>query len=210
MIRILIADDHPIVRRGLKQILSDEPDMAVPGEARDAAEVLDLVQKGAWDIVILDITMPGKNGLDVLKDLRQKYPKLPVLVLSIHPEDQYAVRALKTGAAGYLTKESAPEELVKAIRKILNRGKYVSPSLAERLAFELESDTEKAFHLRLSNREYQVMVMIAAGKRLTEIADEISLSVKTISTYRSRILEKMNFRNNAEITNYAIRNSLIE
>ena len=135
MIRILIADDHPIVRRGLKQILSDEPDMAVPGEASDANEVLSLLQKGDWDIVILDITMPGRSGLDVLKELRQKYPRLPVLVLSIHPEGQYAVRALKTGAAGYLTKESAPEELVKAIRKILNRGKYVSASLAERLAF---------------------------------------------------------------------------
>ncbi len=209
MIRILIADDHPIVRRGLKQILSDEPDMAVPGEARDANEVLDLVQRGVWDILILDITMPGKSGLDVLKDLKQKYPKLPVLVLSIHPEDQYAVRALRTGAAGYLTKESAPEELVKAIRTILNRGKYVSASLAERLAFELESDG-KASHLRLSNREYQVMLMIAGGMRLSDIATEMALSVKTISTYRSRILEKMNFKSNAEITHYAIKNLLVE
>jgi two-component system, NarL family, invasion response regulator UvrY len=210
MIRILIADDHPIVRRGLKQILSDEPDMAVPGEARDANEVLDLLQKGDWDIVILDITMPGRSGLDVLKELRQKYPKLPVLVLSIHPEGQYAVRALKTGAAGYLTKESAPEELVKAIRKILNRGKYVSASLAERLAFDLETGDGKALHLRLSNREYQVMLMIAGGKRLSDIATEMALSVKTISTYRTRILEKMNFRNNAEMTHYAIKNQLVE
>ena len=210
MIKILIADDHPVVRRGLKQILSDEPDMAVPGEARDAREVLDLVEKGGWDIVILDITMPGRSGLDVLRELKQKYPKLPVLVLSIHPEDQYAVRALKTGAAGYLTKESAPEELVKAIRRILNRGKYVSTSLAERLAFDLEAGDGKAIHLRLSNREYQIMLMIAAGKRLSDIADELTLSVKTISTYRARILEKMNFKNNAEITHYAIKNMLIE
>jgi two-component system, NarL family, invasion response regulator UvrY len=210
MIRILIADDHPIVRRGLKQILSDEPDMAVPGEASDANEVLDLVQRGVWDIVILDIKMPGRSGLDVLKELRQKYPKLPVLVLSIHPEDQYAVRALRTGAAGYLTKESAPEELVKAIRTILNRGKYVSVSLAERLAFELETDGSKTSHLRLSNREYQVMLLIAGGKRLSDIATEMALSVKTISTYRARILEKMGFRNNAEITHYAIKNLLVE
>ena len=209
MIRILIADDHPIVRRGLKQILSDEPDMAVPGEAGDAREVLELVEGGDWDIVILDITMPGKNGLDILKDLKQKYPKLPVLVLSIHPEDQYAVRALKTGASGYLTKESAPEELVKAIRKILNRGKYVSASLAERLAFDLETGGG-ASHIRLSNREYQVMLMIAAGKRISDIAAEMSLSVKTISTYRTRILEKMNLKNNAEITHYAIKNFLVE
>jgi two-component system, NarL family, invasion response regulator UvrY len=210
MIKILIADYHPVVRRGLKQILSDEPDMAVPGEASDANEVLDLVAKGGWDIVILDIKMPGRSGLDVLKDLRQKYPKLPVLVLSIHPEDQYAVRALRTGAAGYLTKESAPEELVKAIRTILNRGKYVSASLAEQLAFELETDGGKASHLRLSNREYQVMLLIAGGKRLSDIADEMSLSVKTISTYRARILEKTGFKNNAEITHYAIKNLLVE
>jgi two-component system, NarL family, invasion response regulator UvrY len=210
MIRILIADDHPVVRRGIKQILSDEPDMAVPGEARDAREVLDLARRGQWDIVILDISMPGKSGLDVLKDLKQEFPKLPVLVLSIHPEDQYAVRALKTGAAGYLTKESAPEELVKAIRKILNRGKYVSASLAERLAFDLEADGATPSHLRLSNREYQVMLMIAGGKRLSDIASELALSVKTISTYRARILDKMNFRNNAEITHYAIKNMLVE
>ena len=196
MIKVLIVDDHPIVRRGLKQILSDEPDMAIPGEAQDASEALNLAQKESWDIVILDITMPGRSGLDVLKELRQNYPKMPVLVLSIHPEDQYAVRALKTGAAGYLTKESAPEELVKAIRKIMNRGKYVSPSLAEHLAFDLEKEGSTSPHLRLSNREYQVMVMIAAGKRLSDIAIEMALSVKTISTYRARILQKMGFKNN--------------
>jgi two-component system, NarL family, invasion response regulator UvrY len=210
VIRILIVDDHPIVRRGLKQILSDEPDMAVPGEARDADEALDLIENGSWDIMILDITMPGKSGLDLLKELRHKHPKLPVLVLSIHPEDQYAVRALKTGAAGYLTKESAPEELVKAIRRILNRGKYVSPSLAEHLAFDLETGAGKPPHLRLSNREYQVMLLIAEGKRISDIAAETSLSVKTIYTYRARILEKMNCKNNAEITHYAIKNLLVE
>ncbi len=190
--------------------MSDEPEMAAPGEARDANEALNLVQKETWDIVVLDITMPGMSGLDLLKELKRKYPKVPVLVLSIHPEDQYAVRALKTGAAGYLTKESAPEELVKAIRRIMNRGKYVSPSLAERLAFDLETEGSKPPHLRLSNREYQVMVMIAGGKRISDIAGEMSLSVKTISTYRARILEKMNCRNNAEITHYAIKNLLVE
>ena len=210
MVRILIADDHPIVRQGLKQILSEEPDVTTVGEAQNSWEVLELVKKEPWDIAILDITMPGRGGLDVLKDLRREYPKLPVLVLSMHPEDQYAIRVLKAGASGYLTKGSAPEELVKAIRKILNGGKYVSDALAEKMAFYLGVETEKPLHERLSDREYEVMIMIASGKTATEIAEGMSLSVKTISTYRSRILQKMKMTNNAELTHYAIKNGLTD
>ncbi|HEY4673195.1 MAG TPA: response regulator transcription factor, partial [Nitrososphaerales archaeon] len=194
MIKILIADDHAVVRRGLKQILAEEPNMAVFGEACNAQEVLKNVREQDWDIVILDITMPDRSGLDVLKELKRERPKLPVLILSIHPEEQYAVRVLKAGAAGYMTKESAPEELVKAIRKVLRGGKYISPSLAEKLAFDLETDSEKPLHETLSDREYQVMCMIASGKTVKEIAKKLYLSVKTISTHRARILGKMKMK----------------
>jgi two-component system, NarL family, invasion response regulator UvrY len=210
MIRILIADDHAVVRRGLKQIVAEEPDMEVAGEACDAQEVLDLARKGQWDVAVLDISMPGRSGLEVLKQLRQEYPKLAVLMLSMHPEEQYAVRALRVGAAGYLTKESMPEELVKAIRKVVAGGRYVSQSLAETLAVDVGTDAERAPHQTLSDREYQVMCMIASGKSVGEIADELSLSAKTISTYRARILEKMNMKNNAELTYYAIHNRLVD
>jgi len=212
MIKILIADDHAVVRRGLKQILTEESDMAVFGEARNAREVLKNVREQDWDIVILDITMPGRSGLDVLKELKRVRPKLPVLVLSMHPEDQYAVRVLKAGAAGYMTKESAPKELVKAVRKVLGGGKYVSPSLAEKLAFDLETETdsEKPLHETLSDREYQVMCMIASGKAVKGIAKELYLSVKTISTYRARILKKMKMKTSAELTHYAIKNRLVD
>jgi len=210
MLKILIADDHPIVRQGLKQILSEEPDLEVSGEAQNSQEVLELVRKQDWDIVILDITMPSRGGIDVLKELKHQYPKLPILVLSMHPENQYAIRALKAGAAGYLTKESCSEELVKAIQKILKGGKYISSSLAEKLAFTLEVDRLKPLHEQLSDREYQVMCMIASGKTVTEIAQKLSLSVKTISTYRSRILEKMRMENNAELIHYAIKNGLVD
>jgi DNA-binding NarL/FixJ family response regulator len=209
LIKILIADDHAVVRRGLKQILGEEPDMAVFGEARNTEEVLKNIREQNWDILILDITMAGESGLDVLKTLKHTRPKLPVLFLSIHPEDQYAVRVLKAGAAGYMTKESAPEELVKAIRKVLRGGKYISPSLAEKLAFDLETDSEKPPHESLSNREYQVMCMIASGKTVKVIAEEMYLSVKTISTYRQRILEKMKMKTNAELIRYAIKNQLV-
>jgi len=209
MIRILIADDHAIVRRGLKQILAEESGMTVAGEAQNAQEVLDLVRKQAWDVVVLDIAMPGRGGLDVLKEIKPEYPQLPVLILSMHPEDQYAIRALKAGAAGYLTKESAPEELVKAIRKVLAGGKYVSASLAEKLALALEADDQKPPHETLSDREYQVMCLIASGKTVGEIADELSLSVKTISTYRARILEKMSLKSNAALTHYAVQQRLV-
>ena len=208
MIRILIADDHPIVRQGLKQILSEESDMGVFGEAQNSQEVLELVRKQDWDIVILDITMPGRGGIDVLKELKHQYPKLPLLILSMHPEDQYAVRALKAGAAGYLTKESAQEELIKAIRKIVRGGKYISSTLAEKLAFDLETETEKPLHETLSDREHQVLLMIASGKTVSGIAEELSLSVKTIDTYRARILEKMKMKTNAELTHYVIKNNL--
>jgi DNA-binding NarL/FixJ family response regulator len=210
MLRILIADDHPIVRKGLKQILSEESDMGVFGEAQNSQELLELVRKQDWDIVILDITMPGRGGIDVLKELKHERPKLPVLMLSVHPEDQYAVRALKAHASGYMTKDSAPEELVKAIRKILRGGKYISSTLAEKLAFDLETETEKPLHETLSDREHQVLLMIASGKTVSEIAKELSLSVKTIDTYRARILEKMKMKTNAELTHYAIKNKLVE
>ena len=164
MIKILIADDHPIVRKGLKEILSEHPDMKVLGEAQNSHEVLNQIRKQDWDVVVLDITMPGRDGLDVLKDLKKVRPKLPVLILSIHSEEQYGIRALKAGASGYLTKESAPDRLVSAIRIILERGKYVSPGLAERLAFELEGKSQRLPHERLSDREYQVLAMIASGK----------------------------------------------
>jgi two-component system invasion response regulator UvrY len=209
MIRILIADDHTVVRRGVKEIVSEEPDMVVAGEAHTAQEVLELVRTQQWDVVVLDISMPGRSGLDVLKELKQERPRLPVLVLSMHPEDQYAVRVLKMGAAGYLTKGSTSEELVKAIRKVVTRGRYVSPSLAEKLAVDLASNDERPPQETLSTREYQVLCLIGSGKGVTEIAAELSLSVKTISMYRARILEKMNMKNNAELIFYAIQNRLV-
>ena len=209
MIEILIADDHAIIRRGLKQIVSEQPDMIVAGEAENAQQVLDLVRKHHWDVVVLDINMPGRSGLDCLKELKHERPKLPVLILSVHPEDQYGVRVLKAGAAGYLTKESAPDELVQAIRKVHRGGKYVSPSLAETLVFELGKETDRPRHQSLSDREYHVMTMIASGKTVGEIAGELSLSVKTISTYRARVLQKMNMRTNAELTHYVIQNQLL-
>lgn len=209
-LKILIADDHPIVRQGLRQILAAEPDVGAVSEAGTAQKVLELVRKQHWDVVVLDITMPGRSGLDVLKELKHERPKLPVLILSAHPEDQYAVRVLKAGAAGYMTKEKAPEELIKAIRKVLGGGKYLSESLAEKLAFDLETDTEKPLHKTLSDREYQVMLMIASGKTVKQIAQELHLSVKTISTYRARVLEKMQMKSNSELMRYAIQNRLID
>ena len=210
MLRVLVADDHAIVRQGLKSILTEEFSSLVFGEARNSQELLSQITKDSWDIVILDITMPGRSGLDVLKEVKQSCPKIPVLVLSMHPEDQFAVRVLKAGAAGYLTKENVPEEIVKAVRKVLGGGKYVSPSLAEKLAFDLEMDTGRPPHESLSDREYQVMCMIASGKTVKEIAEELVLSIKTISTYRARILEKLNMRTNAELTHYAVRNHLVD
>jgi two-component system invasion response regulator UvrY len=210
MIKILIADDHPIVRQGFKQVLSETADMVVAEEAGNGQEVLDLVAKKDYDVILLDISMPGKSGLEVLKELKTTNQKIPVLILSIYPEEQYAIRALKAGASGYLTKASAPEELIAAIRKVSRGGKYISSSLAEKLAYALDGDAEKAPHEMLSDREYQILLQIASGKTVSDIAEEMHLSVKTVSTYRSRILDKMHLKNNAELTTYAIRNSLVE
>ena len=208
MIKILIADDHAIVRKGLVQILADSPDTFVVTEASTGVEALAKVIGGDFDLVLLDISMPGRGGLDVLKELKSFYPKLPVLILSMHPEEQYAVRALRSGASGYLTKGSASVDLLSAINKVLSGGKYISPSLAEKLADVLDKNADKAPHETLSNREDQVMRMIGAGKTVTEIAAEMSLSVKTISTFRTRILRKMRLKNNAELTQYTIQNDL--
>lgn len=209
MIKILIADDHAIVRSGLKQILAETPDIRVAGEAGNGQEVMDQVQNADFDLVLLDIAMPGRGGMDTLKQLRQEKPKLPVLMLSMYPEEQYAIRAFKAGVSGYLTKESAPEQIMSAIRKVASGGKYVSPSLAEKLALNLDKDTAKPVHETLSDREYQVAVMIASGKTVKEIADELSLSVKTISTNRVRALNKMGMKHNAELTYYAIKRGLV-
>lgn len=208
MIKVLIVDDHPIVRHGLKQILAEESDMS-GGEAENGNDALALVRRENFDLVVLDINLPDISGLEVLKQLKKARPKLPVLVLSMYPEEQFAVQALKGGAAGYITKKSAPEELVKAIRKVLTGGRYISPSLAEKLAFDLQTG-EKPRHETLSNREFQVMCMIASGKTVKQIADELFLSVETVSTYRARILDKMNMKTNAKLTHYVIRNGLIE
>lgn len=210
MIRILIVDDHAIVRAGLKQIVSENPDMIVAGEASNGQEALNLVRAEVWDVLLLDISIPGRNGLEVLKLVRQENPRLPVLILSIYPEDQYAVRVLRAGASGYLTKESASDLLVKAIRKVAEGGRYISPSLAEKLAVELDASRKKPRHATLSDREFQIFCAIAMGKTNSEIATELSLSVKTISTYRSRVMEKMDMSKNAEIIHYALKNKLLD
>ena len=209
MINILIADDHSIVREGLKQIVAQSPEMTVIGEAINGQQVLNLVHKTDYDLILLDIAMPGRGGIDTLKQLKIEKPEIPVLILSMYPEDQYAVRAIKAGASGYLTKESAPEELIGAIKKVAMGGKYVSSDLAEKLVENLGQDIEEQDHTTLSDREYQVMVMIASGKTVTEIGDELSLSVKTISTNRTRALKKMDMKNNAEFTYYAIKRGLV-
>jgi len=194
----------------LKQILADEYRRAIFGEAANAQEAIDLVWNREWDVVILDVTMPGRSGLEVLREIRQSRPRLPVLVLSMHPEDQFAMRVLKCGASGYMTKESAPAELVGAVKKVMTGGRYVSAALAEKMAAHLGTDFQRAPHERLSNREFLVLRQIASGKTVSQIADELSLSVKTISTYRARILEKMVMASNAELTHYAIQNKLVE
>ena len=209
MIRIFIADDHAIVREGLKQIVADSSDIIVAGEATHGGEVLGKVLKNNYDVVLLDITMPGGNGLELLKELKSQRPSSPILILSIHPEEQYALRSLKAGASGYLTKGCASDELICAIRRVAGGGKYISLSLAEKLAdtFGIGS---KLSHELLSDREYQVMSMIASGKTIGEIAHELSLSVKTISTHRHHILEKMGMKTNAKLVHYAVQNQLVD
>jgi DNA-binding NarL/FixJ family response regulator len=210
MINIIIADDHEIVRAGLKQLICDSQDLYVKGEAGDGQELLEKVRVDEYDVILLDIKMPGRSGLEILKQLKVECPDTPVIVLSMHPEDQYAVRTIKAGAAGYLTKETAGEKLIEAIKKVYRGGKYISPSLAEKLADSIVSDRQKPLHEYLTDREYQVICMIASGKTVTEIAKELFLSVKTVSTYRQRILEKMNMKNNAELTHYVINNNLLD
>ncbi len=210
MIKILIADDHALVRRGLKQIISETRDMEVTGEASTGAEVIEKAAKNDYDVIVLDITMPGGNGLGILKQLKHDHPRLPVLVLSFHPEKQYAVRALRSGAAGYLTKERAPEEMIAALRTIARGKKYVTSSLAEKLVEAVGLEIDKPPHERLSDREFQVLRLIASGKRITEIAGDLFLSPKTVSTYRSRILLKTGMKTSAELTHYAVTHGLVE
>lgn len=209
MINILIADDHAIVREGLKQIVAEEPDIKVNGEAANANQVFELLKVKEINIIILDINMPGKSGLEALKDLRQEYPKIPVLILSMYTEEQYGLRAIKAGASGFLKKVSAPEELVKAIRKIVSGGKYINPELAEKLADCIEDNKKLYPHENLSDREYQIMCEIGSGKTAENIADELSISIHTVYSYRNRILEKMNLKSNVELTQYVIKNKLI-
>jgi two-component system invasion response regulator UvrY len=209
MIKILVADDHPIVRKGLKQIIADSPGMVVAGEASDGQKVLDQVQKDDYDVVLLDISMPGRSGLDILEQLKSERPGLAILVLSIYPEEQYAVRVLRAGASGYMTKESAPEELIAAIRAVSSGRKYVSSSLAQRLATELGAAAQKSTQELLSDREYSVLRLIASGKTKGGIAEELSLSPKTISTYRSRILKKLGLKTDVELVRYAIEHRLL-
>jgi two-component system, NarL family, invasion response regulator UvrY len=207
--KVLIADDHAIVRRGLIQILTDDFHPLTVGEAQNAQEVFRLADEQNWDILVLDISMPGKTGLEILKEFRQTHPQIPALILTTHAEEQYAVRAFRAGAAGYLTKESAPEHLIEAIRRVMRGGRYISPMLAELLAVNVKGDAERPPHEMLSDREYQVLCLIASGKTVSQIAAEVGLSVTTISTYRGRILEKMEMKTNAELTHYAISNHLV-
>jgi two-component system invasion response regulator UvrY len=209
--RVLIADDHAVVRRGLEQILADAHPDVVCGEATNAEDAIRLADEGDWDVVILDISMPGRSGLDALKEIKKLKPGLPVLVLSIHPEDQYATRVLRAGASGYMTKETAPEELLNALNKVIAGGKYVSAALAEKLAVDLETEAGAIPpHKRLSDREYEVLLLIASGHTITEIAEMLTLSVKTISTYRARILEKTGLKSNAALVQYAMTHGLVD
>lgn len=209
MIRILVVDDHAVVRRGLRQILAERPHYTIAGEAETGEEALRRIQAEPWDVVILDISLPDRSGLDVLKQIKAVRPELPVLVLTMHSEEQYAIRVLRAGASGYLTKESAPDLLLQAIHQISKGGRYVSPSLAERLAFAKGPGAERIPHETLSDREFQVLCMIAGGKGLTEIARDLVVSVKTISTHRTRVLLKLGLRNNAELVQYALRHGLV-
>ena len=210
MIKVLIADDHAVVRRGLRQILAETPDILVAGEASTVQEVRELVRDQRWDVVVLDITMPGGSGLDLLTELRRLSSGPRVLVLTVYPEAQYAVRAIRAGAAGFLTKESAPEQLIAAVRKVAAGGRYVSNELAETLASLVAGEAQGAPHELLSDREFEVFKMLAAGRTVSQVAHELSLSVKTVSTHRTRILKKMEMRTNAELTQYGVRTRLVE
>jgi DNA-binding NarL/FixJ family response regulator len=210
MIKVLLADDHAILRGGVKEMLIRHLESVECGEAENAEQVLAQVREHPWDLLILDITMPGRSGLDILADLKLLRPELPVLILSMMPEDQFGKRALKAGAWGYLKKESAPEELIQAIHKVLSGGRYVSPTLAEKFARDLQGDSDRPLHEALSPREFEILVMIATGKAVGQIAEELHLSGTTVSTHRARILEKMNMTTNAELIRYAVRNHLAD
>ena len=209
MLRILIADDHTVVRKGLKQILLEEFPNALIDEVPDAEELINKVMSGKWDVVVSDLSMPGRSGLDALQQIKLSYPDLPVLILSIHPEEQYALRALKSGASGYLSKDTAPDELVKAVKKVLLGKKYISHAIAEKLASTFSAGYNKPLHENLSDREFDVMKLLANGKSVSDIAEMLSLSVTTVSTYRARVMAKMNLRSNSDLTRYAIENKLI-
>lgn len=209
MIRVLVCDDHAIVRRGLRQILAETPDIEVAAEAATAAEVLRLVREQRFNVVVLDVNLPGGSGIDLIGEIRKEPNAPPVLILTVYPEEQYAVRAIRAGAAGFLTKESAPEKLIEAVRKVAARGRWVSAELAETLASVLAGEAQGAPHERLSDREFEIMKMLASGKTVSEVARELSLSVKTVSTHRTRILGKMGMKTNAELTHYAVRNGLV-
>lgn len=209
MIRVLIADDHTIVRKGLKEILADNPNIEVMGEAGNGEEVLNEISIRDYDVLLLDITMPVRSGLDIIKESKKIKPQLNILVLSMHPEEHYALRALREGASGYLTKSSAPDELLGAIEKVSTGGRYITLALAEKMASDIGKGIEKPLHCTLSNREYEVMCMIASGKTITDIAKQMMLSVKTVSTYRSRVIEKLNLKTNADIIRYALQYELV-
>jgi DNA-binding NarL/FixJ family response regulator len=210
MIKILVVDDHALIRKGMKQILDNTEDLRVAGEADSGAQAIRMAQASPYDVVLLDITMPDRNGIDVLRQLKINHPQMPVLMLSMHPEEQYALRSMKAGAAGYLSKQSAPTQLVTAIRQVASGKKYISNELAEQLAEGLSQGYQELLHQTLSNREYQTLCLMASGKGLSEIADAMSLSAKTVSVYRARLLEKMKLKNNAEAVRYAINNHLID
>ncbi len=210
MIELLIADDHPLVRKGLREILEGEIDLKVVGEAGTAQEVFDGLGKNKTDVLITDISMPGTSALNMIADVKQLFPKLPILVLTMHPEERFAVRTLKSGAAGYLTKDTPPEEIIKAVRVVASGKKYITPSLAEKLATEIDSDFGRQPHERLSDREFQVMCALASGKKVKDIADGLAISIHTVNTYKSRIMEKMNMKTVTELTLYAVENHLIE
>lgn len=208
--KILIVDDHAVVRQGIKQILSEMDEKCEIGEASNGADGLRLLRNDKWDLVLLDIGLPGKNGIDVLKQIKAEWKKLPVLILSMYSEDQYALRAIRAGASGYMTKEMAPDELLNAISKVRKGGRFISPEVAEKLVFDLDDADDETPHTSLSDREFEVLRLIASGKTVSEIGEELALSVKTISTYRTRILEKMKMKHNAELTHYAIKHELVE
>ncbi|MGM0594469.1 MAG: response regulator [Pseudomonadota bacterium] len=208
--KVLIVDDHAVVRQGIKQIVAEMDEAVSIGEAGNGGDAIQMLRDAEWDLVLLDIGLPGKSGIEVLKRIKSEWKRLPVLILSMYPEDQYALRAIRAGASGYMTKESAPDALLSAIARVKNGGRYISPEVAEKLVFELDDNADELPHQNLSDREFEVLRLIASGKTVSEIGEMLSLSVKTISTYRSRILDKMKMKHNAELTHYALKHELVE